>query len=244
MLFENLKISLIKGKPVSLRQSKKNSAEIYENYKKFIGLSPSSMSDWINCNGFLFSKSDRVSKAAEEGKKEHLKEYQALFNVLINDAPAETEYSYYWSEKIKDATGSLFIEFPFQTMHNPKFSTLGYPDLMLFSDKGNFICDLKTGRVPVDVQRNYQLGMYYLLSKKELFADKPVFFCIFQNNEPHLWELDLSFIEDVKDEIKKIIKKLDKGVIEYNTGVHCNYCFNKNNCVAFYEERSKILENL
>lgn len=222
--------------------------EVLRKARKSKSLSPSSFKDWFLCNGYLYSKSGRISEAALKGINAHEEEYKATIDFIIKGKEPKTEFCKVIKKDILNEKGRMFIEFPFYKDFDG-FCSLGFVDFAFASNSGVlWVVDIKTGAFPVNPEKNYQLAMYYyLMSNSPLLKDykvKKLVFAIFQHGELRTWTADSDFIRLSIERLKLTLDKLRSGVVNYSYGSHCNSCFNKTNCKVFFNEKDKLMEEL
>ena len=104
------------------------------------------------------------------------------------------------------------------------------------------LIDYKSGGFPVYPEENYQLGLYALIMQ-QTYNFKKLYFHIFQDGEAKVWEVDMDWLKELVETLKKVLDKLGRGVVEYVYGERsCNSCFNRSNCVVYNERKSKLME--
>jgi len=232
--------------PTSDRNRLKPNRKQKMNHAK---ISPSGYKRWSNCPGSYTLQQklgdllpeDTGSDAANLGTELHDNAEQAL---KTGSEPREEVAFYvnYCHQASTAPDAEVFIEHQVPLFYSREEH--GYADYIVRTDDCVHIIDLKTGRIPVEAENNYQLLIYaYGMAT---FNTERFKMTIVQNDTAKTWELDMAQAEAIASTIGV---KAQAAMNEY---IHdlvasdeaCQWCPCKPFCSAYTERLLESFEDL
>ncbi len=232
-------------------------------------LSASASHRWLVCTPSARLEShfpDAGSSYAEEGTRAHALAEQTLKDFLnggdgrvsCDDKEMQEAVQRYvdlCAEKIS-AAWKVSADAKILVEHRLDFSAFvpqgfGTGDLVIVSDGGLEVCDLKYGKgVRVEAEKNSQMMLYALGALHEygwLYDIGRVRMTIIQPRIDNIssWEISETELLNWGMRVKAIAQKAFAGEGEYKAGPHCRFCRARATCRAYAEAmKAHIVEGL
>lgn len=200
--------------------------------------SPSDYKRWMNCSGSinlqrkliekgLIPEWDESSPAAAEGTRLHdLAEKFLLGETLICPSEVKDYCDFCWS--ITPDGANVFVEEKVPLFYSKEET--GTVDFAVQYDDVLHIVDLKTGRIPVPAENNYQMLIYAMgLVTPDT---QEIRMTIFQYDKPHTWTISKHQAHEMCHDIAEAAAKaLDETTTELTQSTDaCRWCRAKPYC--------------